>query len=85
MLETTEHQIGSLPSTALTYPPEEVWQYWGKKAFGDDERGRMRSNSVDLPATDRDGFARLRILQQNMINGTCGFHIWCVFTQEMSW
>lgn len=35
----------------------------GGNAFGGNER-----RSVDLTATDTDGFARLRILQQNMIN-----------------
>lgn len=38
-----------------------------------------------IPPSDRDGFACLRCLQQNMINGTCGFNTWCVFTQQIGW
>lgn len=38
-----------------------------------------------ISASDGDGFARLRTLQQNMINGTCGHHTWCVFPRQICW
>lgn len=70
MLEITEHLIGSQSATVWAYPTEEVSKTGG---FGYNERRRIRSNSLDLAGTGTDGFARLRSLQQNMINGKCVF------------
>lgn len=87
MLETSEHHIGSLPAAYQPLHQRKCKKYWGikkkkKNWFGYNER-RIKSESSDHPVTGRDGFACLRILQNNMINGKCGFNVWRVFTHKI--
>ena len=71
MLEITEHFTGRQPTTVLTYPSGSVENSEKRKWLGYNERRRTSSDSQDLPGADGDGFARLRFLLQNMINGEC--------------
>lgn len=78
------------PPRCATAGVERVKQYprrvdGSKKEFGVNEHGVEWEANCWIPASDRHGFARLRCPQQNMINGTCSVHTWCVFTHQISW